>query len=89
MTQIGRMIFDDGFKAGEKEGEARGEIRGRNQKLIEQSCRKLRKGKTPEMIAQELEESLELIQSICQAASGFAPDYDSDKVFGVWQQAIL
>ncbi len=86
MTQIGKMIFDDGFRAGERSGEARGEARGENRKLVELSCRKLRKGKAPEVIAQELEEELGLIQEICQAASGFAPDYDCDKVFGVWQQ---
>ena len=28
MTQIGKMIFDDGFRAGEKQGEKRGEKRG-------------------------------------------------------------
>ena len=59
MTQIGKMIFDDGFRAGEKQGEKRGEergeARGESRKLIELSCRKLRKGKSPEMIAQELE----------------------------------
>lgn len=86
MTQIGKMIFDDGFRAGERSGEARGEARGENRKLVELSCRKLRKGKAPEVIAQELEEELGLIQEICQAASGFAPDYDCDKVLGVWQQ---
>lgn len=86
MTQIGKMIFDDGFRAGERSGEARGEARGENRKLVELSCRKLRKGKAPEVIAQELEEEMGLIQEICQAASGFAPDYDCDKVFGVWQQ---
>ncbi len=55
-----------------------------DQKLIELSCRKLRKGKTPETIAPELEEALELIQNICRTASSFAPEYDFDQVYDVW-----
>lgn len=92
MTQIGKMIFDDGFKAGEaqgeKRGEKRGEERGRNRKVVEQSCRKLRKGKAPEVIAEELEEGLELIQSICRTAAGFVPEYDWDKVYRAWSAGI-
>ena len=99
MTQIGKMIFDDGYEAGKKEGEKLGERRGESrgkklgvkrgmdQKVIEQSCRKLRKGKTPEVIAMELEEGLELIQRICQTASRFAPEYDFDQVYGAWSSS--
>ena len=36
------------------------------------------------MIAEELEEGLELIQSICRTAAGFAPEYDWDKVYRAW-----
>ena len=88
MTQIGKMIFDDGFLEGKKQGEKQGEKRGRelgmDQKLVELSCRKLRKGKTPEIIALEPEEDLERIQGICEAASGFAPEYNFDQVFEAW-----
>lgn len=88
MTQIGKMIFDDGYRAGEIEGQKQGEKQGRklgmDQKLIELSCRKLRKGKTPETIAAELEEGLELIQNICRTASSFAPEYDFDQVYDAW-----
>ena len=44
-------------------------------------CRKLRKGKEPERIAEELEEEVELIQRICQTAKEFGPGYDEEKVF--------
>lgn len=96
MTQIGKMIFDDGFQAGKEQGERqgkeqgekRGEKRGRDQKLIEQSCQKLRKGKAPEVIAEELEEKLEIIQSICQTAAGFAPEYDCGKVYKAWSSGM-
>ncbi len=91
MTQIGKMIFDDGYRAGEIEGQKQGEKQGRklgmDQKLIELSCRKLRKGKTPETIAAELEEGLELIQNICRTASSFAPEYDLDQVYNAWNAA--
>ena len=96
MTQIGKMIFDDGYNAGreqgEKNGEKRGEKRGEergirwgeNKKLVIQVCRKLRKGKTAETIAEELEEPLETIESICQTAVKYAPDYDEVHVFKAW-----
>ncbi len=92
MTQIGKMIYDDGFNAGkeqgkrqgEKQGEKRGIQWGENRKLVSLVCRKLRKGKEAETIAQELEESLEIIESICQAASEYAPDYDEAHVYKAW-----
>ena len=96
MTQIGKMIFDDGYNAGreqgEKDGEKRGERRGEergirwgeNKKLVSFVCRKLRKGKTAEIIAEELEEPLETIESICQTAVKYAPDYDEVHVFKAW-----
>lgn len=103
MTQVGQMIFDDGVKYGEKIGEKRGEKRGERRgekrgerrgakrgqelKLIDLICRKLRKGKRPEQIAEELEEGMESIAGICKAASAFAPDYDCEKVYKAWKKA--
>ena len=63
---------EDGEKAGIKKGE--------QGKLIEQVCKKLSKNKTPEEIAEELEEDPEIILRICRAAKEFAPAYDSRKV---------
>ena len=54
---------------------------GQNSKLVSQVCRKLRKGKGQEMIAKELDEDLDLIKIICQAAGVFAPEYEEEKVF--------
>ena len=48
---------------------------GRSQRLVEQVCRKLKKGKTPEEIADALEEPVENIQEICQIAEQYAPEY--------------
>ena len=54
---------------------------GQEQKLVSLVCRKLRKGKAVEVIADELEEDIEEIRSICAAAEAFAPDYDEEQVF--------
>ena len=61
-----------------------GEARGENYKLVSMVCRKLRKGKEPERIAEELEEEVELIQRICQAAKEFGPEYEEEKVFNAY-----
>ncbi len=67
--------------------------RGRNEEilknrrhLIRRVCRKLQKGRTPEQIADELEEAPELILPICEAAAAFAPEYDCDRVFDALQK---
>ena len=53
---------------------------GEQGKLIDQVCKKLLKNKSPEEIAEELEEELETILPICRAAKEFAPAYDSQKI---------
>ena len=57
-----------------------GREEGRYFHLISQICRKLRKGKTVEQIADELEEDEARVKAICDAAEEFAPDYDEEKV---------
>lgn len=74
MTQIGKMIFDDGFNDGQ------------GSKLIQLICKKIKKQKTPETIAMELEEELDTVRSVCSAAAAFAPDYEYSKVFEAWKQ---
>ena len=71
----------EGKAEGRAEGKAEGRTEGESYKLVSQVCRKLRKGKEPERIAEELEEEVELIQRICQAAKEFGPGYDEEKVF--------
>ncbi|MBP3203930.1 MAG: hypothetical protein J6M66_00740, partial [Lachnospiraceae bacterium] len=63
------------------EGRAQGRAEGGDLKLVSLVCRKLRKGKVVEVIADELEEDIEEIRSICAAAESFAPDYDEEQVF--------
>ncbi|MCM1143952.1 MAG: Rpn family recombination-promoting nuclease/putative transposase [Lachnoclostridium sp.] len=55
-----------------REGKAEGLAEGK----IELICRKLIKGKTPEAIAEDLEDSLDTVQRICDIAEKYAPNYD-------------
>lgn len=54
---------------------------GQEKKLIEQVCKKLRKDKSPELIAEELEEEESVIKEICEKAKKYAPEYDIDKIY--------
>jgi len=60
-----------------EEAEERGEIR----KLISQTVKKLVKGKTAKIIAEELEEEESVINRICKAAQETAPEYDIEKIY--------
>ncbi len=50
-------------------------------KLIQLTAKKLEKGKTPEIIADELEEQVTTVIAICNAAKVFAPDYDCEQIY--------
>ena len=65
---------------------SRGINLGENRKLIELICKKLKKNKSVECIAEELEESPENIQQICTIAAAYAPDYDCDKICREWER---
>lgn len=66
-------IRRESLKKGEKIGE---EI-----KLIHQICKKLEKNKTPETIADELEEEINVVNDICEIAERMKPDYDAEKIY--------
>lgn len=72
LAKIRRDEYELGWEAGITKGELK--------KLIQQSCKKLQKGKNAEQIAEILEESPGLIARICRTAASFAPDYDCDKI---------
>ncbi len=48
--------------------------------LIEQICKKLSKGKTFDVIAEELEEPVDKIKAICEVAQNHAPEYNPDEI---------
>ena len=54
---------------------------GKKAQLIKQVCKKLKKGKTPNMIAEELEEDLTVIERICTEAQKYAPDFDCEQLY--------
>ena len=63
-----------------KEEFEEGREQGRVQMLVNQVCSKLKKGKTPEEIADALEEPIKNIQKICRIAEQYAPEYPAEKV---------
>ena len=67
-----RTLYEEGREEGEKSGMLT--------KLISQIIRKLQKGKSPEQIAEELEEDIDLVREICECAASFAPQYDIRKI---------
>lgn len=66
---------------GRAEGRAEGKAEGEFYNKISLICKKLRKNKTLEKIAEELEEEVSAIEPIYSKAKEFAPEYDSDMVF--------
>lgn len=64
--------YEDGFNDGFNDGESA--------KLLKLICRKLQKNKTPDTIAEELEEDLDTIRHICDVAKSFAPEYDVKEI---------
>lgn len=73
------------LQIGEEHGKRIGEEIGRDTMLVKMVCCKLRKGKSAEQIADELEIELEVIEAICKAAENAAPEYDSDVVYQNWK----
>lgn len=61
----------------EKKGYAAGDL----QRLIIQVCKKMKKEKPLEEIAEDLEEEVSVIEPIYNAAKDFAPEYDPKAIF--------
>lgn len=71
----------EGKKEGREEGREEGRKEGDLQRLVTLVCKKMKKNKTLEEIAGDLEEEIKTIEPICRAAEKFAPEYDPDLVF--------
>lgn len=54
---------------------------GRMETIIEQTYKKMQKGKTPQIIANEVEEEKELIEKICDLIRQSTSDYDVEKIY--------
>ena len=79
---VSMSIYSQGIQRGKAEGISLGEER----KLIELICKKLKKNKSVECIAEELEENQEIVEKICAIAASYAPEYDCDKVCREWEK---
>ena len=67
------------------EGKMEGKLEGKDWMLVDLVCKKLKKEKSVETIAEELEVEQEKIQSICEAATVCAPEFDCEKVYQAWK----
>lgn len=78
-VQYMRMMEDEErlLKQGRKEGREE----GRDLKLISQIVRKLKKGKSVQKIADDLEEELSVVEMVCNIARDFEPDYVCEKIY--------
>ena len=98
LRQLGQQSYEEGVAAGIEQGRTEGvtigiergreegRLVGEEQLLFRQICTKLKKGKTPEVIAEELEEDVSRVEQICEKAKSFAPEYDWKKVYEQMKQ---
>lgn len=63
--------------------------KGEKQKLISIVCKKLKKGYSPNEIAEFLEEDITVINQICEIAQKYAPEYEEKKVFQEMEHLII
>ena len=77
--------FEDGLTQGMERGLEQGLTQGQELKLISLICKKLKKDKSIEQIAEELEEEISVIELICKVASDFAPEYDVHEIYQALQ----
>lgn len=75
-------------KEGVKQGIEQGIEQGGGLKLIDQVQRKLRKGKIPEIIAEELEEPLENAERICDVVIQCGLDADPQEIYDKMQNKV-
>jgi hypothetical protein len=75
-----------GREEGMEQGIEQGIEQGDELCLIRMVCRKLKKGKSIEQIADELEEEEARIQVLCDVAHDFAPEYDERKILAAVMQ---
>ena len=64
-----------------EDGRKEGAVIGADKHLIELICKKLKKRKPIDVIANEVEEEVDVIRPICTVAERYAPDYDVDVIY--------
>ncbi len=81
MDQEFNRGIEQGIEQGIEKGIEKGIELGTDKHLIELICKKLKKDKNINIIAEEVEEPIEKVKGICDIAAGFAPDYDVEKIY--------
>ena len=76
----------EGRAEGRVEGRVEGRAEGSERALIKLITRKMAKGKGIQDIATDLDEEIDTIQKIYDAARHFAPDYDIDQIYNLLHQ---
>ena len=79
-----KLIREDEYEYGFENGYEE----GRRRYLTESICKKLRKGKTLETIAEELEEEISIVEKIYDIVRKFAPEYDVEEILKVEQKKL-
>lgn len=72
-----QVIREEAYEDGMVEGEKNGDLK----RLVSLVCKKMKKNKTLEEIAEDLEEESTVIEPFYRAAEKFAPEYDTESVF--------
>ena len=76
-------------KDSRSEGREEGREEGRDILLITQISKKLKRGKTPEIIADEVEESVESVNEVIEAIRSIGDkDFDAQKVLEIWKKTM-
>lgn len=81
------MLINEGISRGISQGISQGKSIGEAQKLIQQVCRKIQKGKSAPVIAEELEEPIEVVEKVCAAIEKCGSDIDIELIFRTLEDA--
>lgn len=72
-----------------KDSRSEGREEGRDILLITQIAKKLKRGKSPEIIADEVEESVESVNEVIEAIRSIGDeDFDAQKVLEIWKKSM-
>ena len=80
MENAKREWYNDGVEEGRAEGYSSGIAEGAVHHLVASVVKKVQKNKTLDQIADELEESIEIIQPMYDIVKKYAPEYDVDAI---------
>lgn len=84
-AEVMELFKEDGRKEGKEEGREE----GRDKLLISQIHKKLERGRQPQIIADEVEESLETVNEIIEAIESLGDEeYDEQKVLQAWKPTV-